>query len=141
MFFWPFSFTYNYFASLLLCSILTVNLGFRDNDVSLRSFNFFHFTFRSLYMPCRPCAFLTRANYLASRPMQQLLQTCCINDSLLTRLFLLPQTSISLYFILGGTRKKFKEMEDLRKQEESRQQRFIVGKENLVAAEAELEAR
>ena len=60
---------------------------------------------------------------------------------MLTRLFLLPQTSISLYFILGGTRKKFKEMEDLRKQEESRQQRFIVGKENLAATEAELEAR
>ena len=32
-------------------------------------------------------------------------------------------------------------MEDLRKQEESHQQRIIVGKENLVAAEVELEAR
>ena len=49
--------------------------------------------------------------------------------------------STSLYFFLVPPTKKYKEMEDLRKQEESRQQRFIVGKENLVAAEAELEAR
>ena len=64
--YWPFCFSYNYFASLLLCSILTVNLGFRDNDVSLRSFNFFIL----LSGPCT-CRVgrvhaLTRANYLAS---------------------------------------------------------------------------
>ena len=36
-------------------------------------------------------------------------------------------------------RKKYKEMEDLRKQEESCQQRIIKAKENLAAAEAKLE--
>ena len=36
-------------------------------------------------------------------------------------------------------RKKYKEMEDLGKQEESWQQRIIKAKENLAAAEAELE--
>ena len=36
-------------------------------------------------------------------------------------------------------RKKYKEMEDLRKQEESCQQRIIKAKENLAVAEAELE--
>ena len=64
--YWPFSLSYNYFASLLLCSILSVNLGFRDNDVSLRSFNFFIL----LSGPCT-CRVgrvhaLTIANYLAS---------------------------------------------------------------------------
>ena len=46
--YWPFSGSYMNFASLLLCSILSVNLGFCDFDVSLRSFNFFIW----LWGPC-----------------------------------------------------------------------------------------
>ena len=42
---------------------------------------------------------------------------------------------------VGGTRKKYKEVEHLRLQEESRQQRIISAKQNVAAAEAELENR
>ena len=51
------------------------------------------------------------------------------------------RSSISLYFFVGGTRKKYKEVEHLRVQEESRQQRIISAKQNVAAAEAELENR
>ena len=49
----------------------------------------------------------------------------------------------SFTFSIGGasTREKYKEMEDLKKQEESRQERIIKAKENLAAAEPELENR
>ena len=60
---------------------------------------------------------------------------CCRDSSCFLR------SSISLYFFLGGTRKKYKEVEHLRLQEESRQQRIISAKQNVAAAEAELENR
>ena len=60
---------------------------------------------------------------------------CCRDSSC----FLM--SSISIYFFLGGTRKKYKEVEHLRLQEESRQQRIISAKSTVVAAEAELENR
>ena len=47
---------------------------------------------------------------------------CCQDSSCFLR------SSIFLYFFLGGTRKKYKEVEHLRLQEESRQQRIISAK-------------
>ena len=72
---------------------------------------------------------------------QQQQHYLCFNDSMLLRFFWLPQVFHFFIFFLGGTRKKYKKVENLRLQEESLQQRIISAKQNLAAAEAKLENR
>ena len=66
---------------------------------------------------------------------------CLVAVNFVTRLYIFCCLQHSFTFSIGGAsmRKKYKEMENLRKQEECCQQRIIKANENLATAEAELE--
>ena len=75
-------------------------------------FIFWRFIWRHVFKFC----------FSSSKINLALMILCCRDSSCFLR------SSISLYFFLGGTRKKYKEVEHLRLQEESRQQRIISAK-------------